>query len=43
MWIYAVFVVLPLLLLMVKLCKKIKMFEELLGGFFFNGPLRTLT
>ena len=42
-WILMVFIALPLLLLMSKICKKITAFENALGGFFFNGPLRTMT
>lgn len=41
-WVLAIFVMLPILLLLTKICKKIKVFESILGGFFFNGPLRTI-
>jgi hypothetical protein len=40
-WTLALFVLLPILLLMNKICKKVKIWENVLGGFFFNGPLRT--
>ena len=43
MWSCALFILLPILILMSKLCKKVKIWENILGGFFFNGPLRTLT
>lgn len=43
MWIFGIFLVLPVLLVLVRMCKKIKMFEEMVGTFFYNGPLRTLT
>ena len=42
MWFLAVFIALPVLLLMNKMCKKITIWENILGGFFFNGPLRTI-
>ncbi len=42
-WVLAIFVLLPILLALNKMCKKVKVFENILGGFFFNGPLRTIT
>lgn len=41
-WILAIFIMLPILISLSKMCKKVKVFENILGGFFFNGPLRTL-
>ena len=41
-WILALFIGLPILITLVKVCKKVKIFENILGGFFFNGPLRTV-
>jgi hypothetical protein len=43
MWMAAVFIVLPVLLLFNKICKKVKIWENILGGFFFNGPIRTFS
>jgi hypothetical protein len=43
MWMCAIFILLPILLLLNKMCKKITLWENILGGFFFNGPLRTIT
>ena len=43
MWMCAIFILLPVLLLLNKMCKKITLWENILGGFFFNGPLRTIT
>jgi hypothetical protein len=43
MWMCAIFILLPILLLLNKMCKKITIWENILGGFFFNGPLRTVT
>ena len=34
-WFLAIFVALPILLLMNKMCKKITLWENILGGFFF--------
>jgi hypothetical protein len=42
-WMGAIFILLPILLLLNKMCKKITLWENILGGFFFNGPLRTIT
>ena len=42
MWMCAIFILLPVLLLLNKMCKKITLWENILGGFFFNGPLRTI-
>lgn len=42
-WILALFILLPILLFLNKVCKKMKVFENMIGGFFFNGPLRTVT
>lgn len=41
-WVLAIFVLLPILIALNKMCKKVKVFENILGGFFFNGPLRTI-
>ncbi|CDW87978.1 cadg multi-domain protein [Stylonychia lemnae] len=40
-WTFGLLIILPIVLTMNKLCKKIKMWESVLGQFFFNGPLRT--
>lgn len=42
-WILAVFIALPVLLLLSRIFKKVTAIENALGTFFFNGPLRTLT
>ena len=34
-------VILPIALLLNKLCKRVKVWEKIIGFFFFNGPLRT--
>jgi hypothetical protein len=43
LWLTAIFILLPILILFSKMCKKVKIWENILGGFFFNGPLRTVT
>jgi hypothetical protein len=43
MWIAIFCVFLPILMILRKLCHKVKFFEELTGAFFFNGPLRAIT
>jgi hypothetical protein len=43
LWLTAIFIILPVLLLMNKMCKKVTIWQNILGGFFFNGPLRTVT
>jgi len=42
-WICLIFILMPILILFSKMCKKVKIWENILGGFFFNGPLRTIT
>src|SRR5690606_6839139 len=42
MWAVAYMVILPLGLIMKKLCKRVRIWESLIGGFFFNTPLRTI-
>ena len=42
MWVPLVFVLLPLLLILNKVFKKMRAIENALGNFFFNGPLRTV-
>jgi hypothetical protein len=42
-WILAIFIALPILLLLSKIFKKVTAIENALGTFFFNGPLRTVT
>ncbi len=40
MWLVAFLCILPIMFLMNKLCKKVKLWEDLISGFFFNMPLR---
>lgn len=40
MWLIAFMCILPVILLMNKICKKVKLWEDLVSGFFFNMPLR---
>ena len=40
-WAVAGFLMLPSLYIMNKLCKKVKLWEDLLSTFFFNMPMRT--
>eukprot|EP00347_Sterkiella_histriomuscorum_P006839 403351236 len=41
LWCVGLLVFLPIILLLNKLCKKIRLWEQLVSQFFFNGPLRT--
>eukprot|EP00347_Sterkiella_histriomuscorum_P011981 403370353 len=41
LWCVGFLILLPAILLMNKLCKKIRLWEQLVSQFFFNGPLRT--
>ena len=40
MWVVAVLIILPLSLILNKMCKRVKAWENMIGFFFFNGPLR---
>ena len=39
-WVFLFIIFLPSVLLMNKICKKVKLWEEIKGSFFFNSPLR---
>eukprot|EP00347_Sterkiella_histriomuscorum_P005340 403356986 len=41
LWCIAFLIILPFSLVLNKLCKKVKLWEEIIGAFFFNLPLRT--
>ena len=41
LWIVGILVILPFALLLNKICKKVNLWEKIIGFFFFNGPLRT--
>lgn len=41
-WCFLYLIILPTSLVMHKLCRKVKFWEELIGSFFFNLPMRTL-
>lgn len=42
-WCFSAFLVLPTLYVLHKVCKKVKLWEDLMSAFFFNTPLRTVT
>ena len=40
LWCIGLLVILPTMLLLNKLCKKVKLWEDMVSSFFFNAPLR---
>ncbi|CDW90898.1 cadg multi-domain protein [Stylonychia lemnae] len=41
LWVLGLLVILPIAVILNKLCKKMSLWENIIGFFFFNGPLRT--
>lgn len=40
MWTIGFLGILPIALILNKICKKVKFWEDIISSFFFNGPLR---
>ncbi|CDW72275.1 fu domain containing protein [Stylonychia lemnae] len=41
LWCIGILLILPITLILNKICKKVQFWEEIISGFFFNAPLRT--
>jgi hypothetical protein len=42
LWVFAYIIILPVCLIMHKICKKVHLWEDMIGNFFYNLPLRTI-